>query len=908
MKRISLLYTRFQFRSVILISFVIVMIGLFAWLIFTNPDKLPKTKSKILPIETHELSSASETPESKKTIEKVLVQGEIINETGSALMGSFIAVQSSVVSDASSTFSTDVYGRFSFQTQPGNYILSASSPLAILNATRQLTITAGFDEQVRFQLPQARMIHGVVINEKREPVALAEISLFGCLSQTSQTVASASEIANLHYSTSSIANGTFTFNTIWPGAYSLIAQADGYVPQRLKSVQTGGSYEIILQKTASLAVHIQDDKSAPVFLAAVQLQSVSSEDHYLARKETTQEGNCVFPNLQPGFYRVTSSHADYLSNERSSADIHIAYSSESCELTLQHKGYSIRGFVLTGKERNPVLDYALNLFSRTYYPAQKTTRSVTTNVTGEFEFASIPPGMYRIEDSINSNFGKPYRILWDGKGIPVQILSQDVEGIEILAYPNSSVSGHVYSSSKQPVKGATVEVVMGDNKTVTDDNGYYIVSSMTQSKVSTAAIAIHPDYGWGMSPYFEYKPGDHLTNADVILGHEGMEIYGKVKDRNRKPVRNASVIMQFLSLPEIQYKADESGSYTISKAPYEGIKLKAIAEGYLDSQRNLDYPIHPVRVEENFILVKESEKKFQEISGLVIDKNNALVSKASVEAYPVEMNMQYPIADSSTQTDSMGDFVLSNLNPEKPYRIKARSLIPPLLETEAFGIYPGTQNLIICLAAEPIEVIVNIDDRSVQDTIKDNSVLFMKVLNLDDPALPYIYQPLESVEQRKNQSFFLNRAGNYLFSVYGMLVRGKLIARIEESSQYPIILTLVLEKDPAQALYYAVGQCLNPDSSPVTKPYRVLCRLIDPVDPSVTQSVNAPLDGEIFYFMLNKDGIYEFLYLRQDGQVFYRSIVALSHAQAVSWKKGLLVPGIALPDVMMPPIDPATHQ
>ena len=901
MKRISFLYARFQFRSVILFSFVIVMIGLFAWLIFTNPDKLPKTKSTILPIETHELSSAGETPESKKTIEKVLVQGEIINETGSALMGSFIAVQSSGVSDASSTFSTDTYGRFSFQTQPGNYILSASSPLAILSATRQLTITAGFDEQVRFQLAQARMIQGMVMNGQREPVAMAEISLFGCLSQTSQTVACASEIANLQYRTSSVKNGTFTFNNIWPGAYSLIVQASGYVPQRLKSVQTGGSYEVILQKTASLAVHIQDEKRAPVFLAAVQLKSVSSEGHYLARKETTQEGNCLFPDLQPGFYRISCSHADYLQNERSSADIHIAYSSETCELTLEHKGYSIRGVVVTDGKRLPVPDYTLTLFM------QASHKESTTNVSGEFEFTSIPSGMYRIFDPYRLNKGKPYRITGD---IPVKVLSQNVEGLEILAYPCAAVSGHVYNIAKRPVEGATVEINMGSLTAAhTDKNGYYNLPNLPPPYENGLYItlAFHPDYGWGSSRGFQYKPEDQVKDIDVTLGNEGIEIYGKVKDRNGKPIPKAIVNMPVFSFTEIRSEADESGFYKISKAPNH-YTLTASAEGYLDAHRHPYYPCDKSKVEENFTLTQKSEPALQTISGVVIDKNNAPASEASVEAYPVETNMRYPISERDTETDLLGKFTLTDLDPQKPYRIQAKSLIPPLLETEAFGIYPGTQNLIMLLKAEPLEVIVNIDEQNVRDTITDKTVLFMKVLNLDDPSFPPLYQPLESVEQRKNQSFILNRAGNYLFSIYGELVRGKLIARIEGPSQNPIPLTLVLEKDPAQAMYYAVGRCLNPDSSPVTKPYRVLCRLIDPADPSAAQSVNAPQDGVIFAFMLNKDGVYEFLYLRQDGRVFNRSIVSLSRAQAGPWNKNLIVPGIALPDVIMPPIDPATQQ
>ena len=898
MKRASFLFARFPLRSLILSGFIVVMVCLFAWLILSNPNKLPKTKATILPIETQKISSPGKTPESKTTVEKILIQGEIINETGSALTGSFIAVQPAGAGDVSSTFSTDAYGRFSFQTQPGDYIFSASSPLAILSATRQLMITTSFQEQVRFQLPQARMIQGVVMNEQKELLATAEIRLSGHTQASLSTVACAPEIANLQYTASTIQDGAFTFNTIWPGAYSLIASASGYMPQQMKSVQTGSSYEIILRKTASLAVHIQDDRRAPVFLAAVQLQSVSSEGQYLAKKETTQEGDCLFPDLQPGFYRVTCSHADYLPNENSSADIHIAYSSETCELTLEKKGYSVRGRVVTVGEKRPVPDYALNLFTPAFHKIS------TTNATGEFEFTRVPSGTHRIFDPYHNNKGKPYRIK---TAVPVKVLSQNVEGLEILAYPCAAVSGHVYSIAKNPIEGATITNMA--ESTTTDKSGYYSLSTLPPPFENSLSsnLAFHPDFGWGSSRGFEYQPGDQLTDIDVTLGNEGIEIYGKVKDRDGNPIPKAIVSMPLYSFSKVHVEADESGSYKILKAPSQ-YSLTASAEGYSDSHRNPYYPTSASRVEENFTLHPNNEPALQVISGIVIDKNNAPASQTSVEAYPVETDMRYPIAESDTEADASGNFILTGLDSEKPYRIRAKSLIPPLLETEAFGIYPGTQNLILQLNAEPLEVIVNIDEQNVRDIITDKTALFMQISNLDDPATPHIFRPLLSVDDRKNQSIILNRAGNYLFSIYGELVRGKLIARIEVLAPNPIVLTLVLEKDPAEAMYYAVGRSLNPDSSPVKKPYRVLCRLINPADPSAAQSVNAPQDGEIFAFMLNKDGVYEFLYLRQDGRVFNRSIVALSRTQAVPWNKNLIVPGIALPDVMMPEVNPATHQ
>jgi len=98
-----------------------------------------------------------------------------------------------------------------------------------------------------------------------------------------------------------------------------------------------------------------------------------------------------------------------------------------------------------------------------------------------------------------------------------------------------------------------------------------------------------------------------------------------------------------------------------------------------------------------------------------------------------------------------------------------------------------------------------------------------------------------------------------------------------------------------------VGRCVYADGTIVNEPYRVFCRLLDPPVRFLeeTHPIEFPSGEFLFWMSLLTDGAYEIIYITQDGTVFYRTIVALSHTMAVPWPEEN-VRALRLPDVLYP--------
>jgi len=902
---------------IVLLLAIAVIVGLILW----KPKvRLPEKTASEVPIAKEHIARIEEPPVSGQTPTVIrILEGSVLDETGEGYESAEVRIDMGTgKEELQSTVQTDRFGRFRCEIPVARLVCTASASGALATASQEIAPDESRIPHIILTLPRSRSFSGMVIDSASRPIPGAGIVLSATKTYPGITVVS-SEIRSAHlvYSASSDSSGRFQFPSIWPGDYQLTAEAAGY----LRHVESGlpadtTNHIVRLQTQTVLTVRVIDQDGQPVFLAAVALQRIDGKGIYVKNAETPQSGVWIFSELTADEYAVEASHPDYLQNDQSRKTITLENDRHECLLVLEHRGFNVCGKVLVKSSREPVPDFTLFLRPGNWKDVDvlDTTKS---DQSGQFVFTNVDRGRYLIGGSAGwredgfPNKNLPYVTEPSSMLKPFSVIDSDVEGLEVLVFPKVLLSGHVYDVTGNPVSGAWVwSNRFGESEQLSAEDGSWIVISDDVSEQDREwrdwVTAIHPSYGSGKSRKYKYQSGDEITDIDVVLD-QSIEITGRVTNRDGEPVATASVqyrpiLTKMLDWPE--FPVDGDGRYRISHVSLSPSMsgLKATAPGYdVPQWRWLNYPEGTTRAVEDFVLLREDELEAVQISGVVLDRNEMPMSHVLVQGMPMQIDMGRPGDSKSMYSKENGQFVLEQLEQDRCYCIRAKMATPPYLEKEIFGVPVGTNDLVIRLVFEPVELSIQLDQSKLKQPLPDGTFFRICLIKEGDLIRPAIDKYVPQKPDAPLDSLIVKEPGNYQLSVRSSGLSAEAFLRIDQNTpkQLPIVLSLA-PMNPENA-FCIVGRCVYADGTIVNEPYRVFCRLLDPPVRFLeeTHPIEFPSGEFLFWMSLLTDGAYEIIYITQDGTVFYRTIVALSHTMAVPWPEEN-VRALRLPDVLYP--------
>ncbi len=314
--------------------------------------------------------------------------------------------------------------------------------------------------------------------------------------------------------------------------------------------------------------------------------------------------------------------------------------------------------------------------------------------------------------------------------------------------------------------------------------------------------------------------------------------------------------------------------------------------------------------EVNFVLIRE--EKDVKISGVVLDHAGTPMNKVKVNCDVIRRKLERWRGYETEYTDEEGRFTFERLKADQIYKIHAQTEEAPFLDKEIRNIPAGTDDLVIQMDFESVEVTIDLDLTGIPDYSGEESKFYVSLYKKGDYTKSIVFRQFYSKEEVPlDRPLMVYQPGRYTLKVRGhdpqnRIISGNVNFEVDQNTSKRLHFTVPLTEWEMNQLFFAVGKCVFPDGSPVMVRYRVLCRLLKPTSEqylthaSLVDNPEAPQEFiGCFGIMLPMDGIYQLVYVRYDGKVFHRTIVHLSRDQASPWTGHPGPPGITLPDVLL---------
>jgi hypothetical protein len=264
------------------------------------------------------------------------------------------------------------------------------------------------------------------------------------------------------YSTTTGADGKFSFKSVEPFEYEPMAQRAGFLDADEEDAFEVGAGEhkkdvlIKMVPQGVIAGHIVDEDGDPIPDASVLLErgvQVNGQKRSFETRwdNSNTEGYFFFGGLKPGSYWVVSSHrnrfmhgrrpiepSDDLAPSDPPQQLHLGPGGEFRNIEIRMK--RVTAFRVAGKVSNPAADQP-----SLYLTSESEDHTYASNVNkGEFEFEGVVPGSYELTVS-------PARMNQDGSRIrtqmycrmPVTVGDHDVAGITVELTPGPNIEGTI---------------------------------------------------------------------------------------------------------------------------------------------------------------------------------------------------------------------------------------------------------------------------------------------------------------------------------------------------------------------------------------------------------------------------------------------------------------------------------
>ncbi|KAL9250005.1 BOS complex subunit NOMO1-like protein [Drosera capensis] len=229
----------------------------------------------------------------------------------------------------------------------------------------------------------------------------------------------------------------------------------------------------------------------------VAVELLSSAGDLISSVLTSSKGDYSFKNVTPGIYKLRASHPDVKVDIRSLNEVELGFGNGVVGDIFFVPGYDIRGLVVA--QGNPILGVHIYLYSEDVLNVdcpqgpgdspghRKALCHTVSDEEGKFTFKLIPCGSYELVP-----YYKGENTVFDVSPplITVPVEHQHVSVSQKFQVTGFSIGGRVMSGNGAGVDSARI-LVDGQERTLTDKNGYYKVDQVTSNKYTIEALKDH---------------------------------------------------------------------------------------------------------------------------------------------------------------------------------------------------------------------------------------------------------------------------------------------------------------------------------------------------------------------------------------------------------------------------------
>jgi len=345
--------------------------------------------------------------------------------------------------------------------------------------------------------------------------------------------------------------GQYSINDVPPGSYQVVASKEGY--------ETVSLTVDVLSETAAVADFSLDEIPGSI------TGSVSSTKDGSAiagaavtdgtRTTTTDAaGKYTIANVPPGTYQVTASKSGYYSSSVT-VDV-VSGGSAVANLALNEIPGTITGSVTSARDGSPIMGVTVT----------DGTRTTTTDATGKYTIANVPPGTYQVTASKSGYYSS---------SVTVDVVSggSAVANFSLSEIPGTIAGAVTSAKDGSAIVGATV--TDGTRTATTDATGTYNIADVP---AGTYQVTVSKSGYYSSSMTVTVVSGGSAV-ANFSLNEIPGTITGTVTS-----ARDGSPIMGVTVTDGTRTTAtDAAGTYTITNVPPGSYHVTASKSGYYSS-------------------------------------------------------------------------------------------------------------------------------------------------------------------------------------------------------------------------------------------------------------------------------------------------------------------------------------
>jgi hypothetical protein len=363
----------------------------------------------------------------------------------------------------------DGSGKFEIDgLMPGTWRLETRASGYVLGNTRDIVVASEqTTEGIQVELSRGATLSGqVVAYGSREPIAGAVVTI-GRSKESGLESYFKMGLESMAFARSG-KDGTFELSGIEPGMEWVHVVAEGFSPTAIKGkplVADEVREDVIIQvrQGATIQGYVYDRQNQ--ILAGRMVGGFSTDSQDFWQTSTSEDGFYQVEHVKPGNYFIITAaldadklfQGDFMSVLNGSKIVQ-AFAREGETLDIDIIDMSANGCKLRGKLLSgglPVANSSLFVMATGGGTSMFDMRMATaaSNADGEFEFASLAPGDYRLQ--VQSE-------LWEGA---IELIVPDAkEDYQVINTPQGRVYGRVVEElTGKAVSGATVKLVRNDS-------------------------------------------------------------------------------------------------------------------------------------------------------------------------------------------------------------------------------------------------------------------------------------------------------------------------------------------------------------------------------------------------------------------------------------------------------------
>jgi hypothetical protein len=421
------------------------------------------------------------------------------------------------------------------------------------------------------------------------------------------------------------AQGKCSFEDVKPGLYFVRAEKGEYRSFYIPLYPIIGGSKLRMGDSSMVRIHVtrKTNEGADVVFnmiegANVVLQSAAGASQKgIFAKKTEKYGWISFENVPFGTYQITVTPPEKMNGQAVQQELDVNEPYHNVTIEIPGTGNTIRGQLLTYKDRQPVADYLLDLkYCGVTIPGDTgwgidDAGEFRTDASGGFEFNNLKLGTYfigvRSEETANyypafipedqrSQTGYQYvenqdypRSSYMIEMAKMDIKDQDFENLVLFVEPSqkTTIGGIVTDENNLPIPDAHIQVksiaLIDPEKTITDSQGRFEfsfdgrLSNRSQSLTVMALKGKVIPEQWSNNSIerekieieaqaekqITFKIGDQINDMRLILeGIKNFTVYGTVKMEDGTVPKHGNVTV-FQNNREKEARLKDDGSFEV---------------------------------------------------------------------------------------------------------------------------------------------------------------------------------------------------------------------------------------------------------------------------------------------------------------------------------------------------------